>query len=248
MPGSVCTDLGAAGGGSAAGEPAEPAPLAIGAPHTSQKSSVSDEWPFGHVDVQFYEGRSLDGVTQVETIASYGAQLVHDYARYTAGQAMLETAERMTPEEGEPAVQQYLLLVGGLRALVNAEPPRPRIEAIRVVDMSSSEPVGTQMLGAKLAARKAVLIDAPVSGGVNVTATPRIGVPPASVTFASSEARNGVLIANTSVTAAETAIEAVGKAAETECSLDSNTKEVVRWIGTARAPVAGSYSLCSEQQ
>jgi DNA repair protein RecO (recombination protein O) len=34
---------------------------------------------------------------------------------------MLETAERMTPEEGEPAVQQYLLLVGGLRALVNAE-------------------------------------------------------------------------------------------------------------------------------
>jgi DNA repair protein RecO (recombination protein O) len=77
--------------------------------------------PFGHVDVQFYSGRTLDGVTQVETIASYGANLVHDYARYTAGQAMLETAERMTPEEGEPAVQQYLLLVGGLRALVSAE-------------------------------------------------------------------------------------------------------------------------------
>ena len=70
--------------------------------------------PFGHVDVQFYEGRSLDGVTQVETIASYGAQLVHDYARYTAGQAMLETAERLTPEEREPSVQQYLrALVGG---------------------------------------------------------------------------------------------------------------------------------------
>ena len=77
--------------------------------------------PFGHVDVQFYEGRSLDGVTQVETIASYGAQLVHDYARYTAGQAMLETAERLTPEEREPSVQQYLLLVGGLRALVGGE-------------------------------------------------------------------------------------------------------------------------------
>jgi DNA repair protein RecO (recombination protein O) len=77
--------------------------------------------PFGHVDVQFYTGRTLDGVTQVETIASYGANLVHDYARYTTGQAMLETAERMTPEEGEPAVQQYLLLVGGLRALVGAE-------------------------------------------------------------------------------------------------------------------------------
>jgi len=77
--------------------------------------------PFGHVDVQFYTGRSLDGVTQVETISSYGANLVHDYARYTAGQAMLETAERLTPEEREPSVQQYLLLVGGLRALVAEE-------------------------------------------------------------------------------------------------------------------------------
>jgi 3-hydroxyisobutyrate dehydrogenase len=35
-----------------------------------------------------------------------------------------------------------------------------------VIDMSSSEPVGTQQLGAELASRKAVLIDAPVSGGV----------------------------------------------------------------------------------
>jgi DNA repair protein RecO (recombination protein O) len=32
---------------------------------------------------------------------------------------MLETAERLTSEEGEPAVQQFLLLVGGLRALAN---------------------------------------------------------------------------------------------------------------------------------
>ncbi len=77
--------------------------------------------PFGHVDVQFYSGRSLDGVTQVETIASFGANLVRDYARYTTGQAMLETAERLTPEEGQPCVQQYLLLVGGLRALVSGD-------------------------------------------------------------------------------------------------------------------------------
>ena len=77
--------------------------------------------PFGHVDVQFYSGRTLDGVSQVETLTSYGASLVRDYARWTAGQAMLETAERLTPEEGQPAVQQYLLLVGGLRALVAGE-------------------------------------------------------------------------------------------------------------------------------
>jgi len=77
--------------------------------------------PFGHVDIQFYEGRSLDGVTQVETLASYGASLCTDYTAWTAGQAMLETAERLTPEEREPSVQQYLLLVGGLRALVSGE-------------------------------------------------------------------------------------------------------------------------------
>ena len=38
-------------------------------------------------------------------------------AAYTAGQVMLETADRLVVEEGEPAVQQYLLLVGALGAL-----------------------------------------------------------------------------------------------------------------------------------
>ncbi len=77
--------------------------------------------PFGHVDVQLYEGRSLDTVTQVESIASYGAALSGDYAHWTSGTAMLETAERLTPEEREPSTQQYLLLVAGLRSLVSAE-------------------------------------------------------------------------------------------------------------------------------
>ena len=94
--------------------------VAKGVRRTSSRIGARLE-PFSHVDVQFYTGRTLDGVTQVETIASYGAALVHDYGRYTAGQAMLETAERLTGEEGHPAVQQYLLLVGGLRALVAAD-------------------------------------------------------------------------------------------------------------------------------
>lgn len=77
--------------------------------------------PFGHVDVQLYEGRSLDSVTQVESIEAHGAVLAVDYSRWTTGQAMLETAERLTPEEREPAVQQYALLVSGLRALAANE-------------------------------------------------------------------------------------------------------------------------------
>jgi DNA repair protein RecO (recombination protein O) len=77
--------------------------------------------PFSHVDAQLYVGRSLDVVTQVETLTPFGAALAGDYARYTAGTAMLETAERFTAEEKEPAVQQFLLLVGGLRALTAGE-------------------------------------------------------------------------------------------------------------------------------
>ncbi len=73
--------------------------------------------PFSHVDVQLYEGRSLDSVSQVESIQSHGGAISGDYAAYTAGTVMLETAERLTPEEREPAMQQYVLLVSGLRSL-----------------------------------------------------------------------------------------------------------------------------------
>lgn len=73
--------------------------------------------PFMRVDVQLYTGRSLDIVTQVETLDAYAQRIGDDYGRYTAGTAMLETAERFTSEEKEPALQQYLLLVGGLRTL-----------------------------------------------------------------------------------------------------------------------------------
>jgi DNA repair protein RecO (recombination protein O) len=75
--------------------------------------------PFTHVDLQLYEGRSLDVVQQAETLASYGDQMSCDYGRYTSGTAMLETAERLTAEEREPALQQFLLLVGGLRTLAD---------------------------------------------------------------------------------------------------------------------------------
>jgi DNA repair protein RecO (recombination protein O) len=73
--------------------------------------------PFTHVDVLIHPGRSLDIITQAEVIRPYGTPLAGDYPRYTAGTAMLETAERFTPMEKEPAIRQFLLLIGGLRAL-----------------------------------------------------------------------------------------------------------------------------------
>jgi DNA repair protein RecO (recombination protein O) len=73
--------------------------------------------PFTHVDLLLYEGRSLDVITQADSLRAYGEPLTSDYPRYTSGVAMLETAERFTPEERQPAQRQFLLLVGGLRAL-----------------------------------------------------------------------------------------------------------------------------------
>jgi DNA repair protein RecO (recombination protein O) len=86
-----------------------------------------------HVDLQFHTGRSLDVVTQAVTLTPFAADVATDYARYTAGTAMLEAVERLTDAEHEPAVQQYLLLVGALRALAaNAHAPTLVLDAFLV--------------------------------------------------------------------------------------------------------------------
>jgi DNA repair protein RecO (recombination protein O) len=77
--------------------------------------------PFTHVDLMLAEGRNLDTVTQAETLSSFSGTLGNDYERYTAGTVMLETAERLASEERQPSVQQFLLLVGGLRAMAAGE-------------------------------------------------------------------------------------------------------------------------------
>ena len=71
--------------------------------------------PFMVADVQMYVGRSLDVVQQAESLWAYGAEIVAHYDRYTAAHAMVETADRLSDAEATP--QQYLLLLGGLRAL-----------------------------------------------------------------------------------------------------------------------------------
>jgi DNA repair protein RecO (recombination protein O) len=87
--------------------------------------------PGSHVDVQVLtrnpEGadapaqRKLDTVTQTESINAYGARLAGDYAGWTAASAICETAERLTAEEGEPALHLYLLVIGALRTLADHE-------------------------------------------------------------------------------------------------------------------------------
>lgn len=94
--------------------------VAKGVRRTSSKFGARLE-PFMVADIQFYQGRNLDTIQQAETIASYGADIVDDYARFTAANVMVETADKVTELEGSP--QQYLLLIGALRSLSRQEHP-----------------------------------------------------------------------------------------------------------------------------
>lgn len=76
--------------------------------------------PFMVADLQLYRGRSLDIVQQAVSLGSYGSEISADYGRYTAASAMVETADRVTGDDGG-GLQQYLLLVGGLRSLARGE-------------------------------------------------------------------------------------------------------------------------------
>ncbi len=92
--------------------------VAKGVRRTASKFGARLE-PFMVADVQLYEGRSLDIVTQAESLGAYGADIAGDYASFTAANAMVETADRLTETEG--SAQQYVLLIGALRSLSRGE-------------------------------------------------------------------------------------------------------------------------------
>ncbi|GAB3599000.1 DNA repair protein RecO [Microbacterium tumbae] len=92
--------------------------VAKGVRRTSSKFGARLE-PFMVADVQLYQGRSLDIVQQAESLGSYGTDIAVHYDRFTSASAMVETADRLSDAETTP--DQYLLLVGGLRALSRGE-------------------------------------------------------------------------------------------------------------------------------
>ncbi len=92
--------------------------VAKGVRRTASKFGARLE-PMMVADVQCYIGRSLDIVQQAESLGSYGADIADDYASFTAGSVMVETADKVTDDDG--SLQQYLLLVGALRSLSRRE-------------------------------------------------------------------------------------------------------------------------------
>ena len=94
--------------------------VAKGVRRTKSKFGARLE-PFSRVDLLMHEGKNLDIITQAESLNAYGQELAIDYTLWTAGQTMLETADRLASEESVAAEAQYLLLVGALRTLVSGE-------------------------------------------------------------------------------------------------------------------------------
>lgn len=78
--------------------------------------------PCTHVDLEIAQGRSLDTITQAVTLHAYSDPLRTDYAMFTTAQVMVETADKIVAEDREPALRQYLLLVGALRTLTSGTP------------------------------------------------------------------------------------------------------------------------------
>lgn len=92
--------------------------VARGVRRTSSKFGGRLE-PFSVIDGQFHEGRSLDTVTQVSSIAALGTTLASNYDTYADASIIAELADRLTDEE--PAEPLFLLTVGALRTLAAHE-------------------------------------------------------------------------------------------------------------------------------
>ncbi len=71
--------------------------------------------PTSHVAAQFYEGRNLDIVTQVETVDHFRT-IREDLDRFARASAMLEAVDQVS-EDAPPSAALYQLLLRALRTL-----------------------------------------------------------------------------------------------------------------------------------
>lgn len=77
--------------------------------------------PFSVINAMFYSGRSLDVLTQVDTIRPYGLDIAGDYQLYTRANVIAEVTVQICEDNPEEA--NYLLLLGALHALAKRRHP-----------------------------------------------------------------------------------------------------------------------------
>ena len=97
--------------------------------------------PFSHVDLQLYEGRSLDTISSADLLTPF-AEVRADWTLSACGSAMAEAADRVAQED-ERSTRLFLLLLDGLRALARApEHPDVVLDAylIRLASLAGYHP------------------------------------------------------------------------------------------------------------
>lgn len=146
--------------------------------------------PFCHIDAQLHTGRTLDVITQVQTLDGFGLHIVDDYQRYTSGCAVLETAERLAAEEGEPVLRLYLLTVGALRALSGRQRDASLVLdafLLRAMSFAGWSPALTECARCGAAGPHGAF-SVPAGGAVCASCKPAGSTRPAPQTFALLEA------------------------------------------------------------
>ena len=73
--------------------------------------------PFMRVSLLIAEGRSLDVISQAESVSAYARGICTDFKAYTAANVICETADKLVVTEQERSVAQYRLVLGALNAL-----------------------------------------------------------------------------------------------------------------------------------
>ncbi len=77
--------------------------------------------PLSHVSLLLYEGRSLDTITQAETLEPFRPVREH-LDRYGRASALLEAVDAVL-QEGDPEPRLYQMLLGALRTLAAQDAP-----------------------------------------------------------------------------------------------------------------------------
>ncbi len=60
------------------------------------------------------EGRSLDVISQAESVSAYARGICTDFKAYTAANVICETADKLVMTEQERSVAQYRLVLGSV--------------------------------------------------------------------------------------------------------------------------------------
>ena len=83
--------------------------------------------PFVEVDALIYPGKSLSTIASADTVTYFGARIIDDFDRYTAACAVMETAEKLSYDEADPAL--FALVKDALQNLQTDQHPTMVLDA-----------------------------------------------------------------------------------------------------------------------